>query len=164
MTQFRCASSAPARPAAVGLNAVPGETTADLVHHGTEGSEAAGAGFGSRASEKPLRTRGHVPLRGEASPFPRPCPWARGQVSAGVKRPAGQLRQRPRGRCSEGPWGREPLSGARAAPPEPGLAKGSCGGRSHLWPQMHHMWEKHILYKQILHCKFLKVYVTTGIA
>lgn len=113
MTQYRCASSAPERPAAVGLNAVPGETTVTSVQHGAEGSEASGAGFGSRASEKPLRTRGQPLRRGEASPFPSAGSLARGPVSVGVKQPLRQLRQNPWGRGSEGPrFGRPPAEGA----------------------------------------------------
>ncbi|XP_024210386.2 coiled-coil domain-containing protein 138 isoform X14 [Pan troglodytes] len=47
------------------MNAVPGETGAVAVCYGAEGRQATGAGFSSGESEKPLRTRGQLPRRGD---------------------------------------------------------------------------------------------------
>lgn len=59
---------APRSLCAAGLmNAVPGETAAVAVYYGAESRQASGAGFSSGASQKPLRTRGQLPGRGEAA-------------------------------------------------------------------------------------------------
>nr|XP_028688119.1 coiled-coil domain-containing protein 138 isoform X9 [Macaca mulatta] len=47
------------------MNAVPGETAAVAVYYGAESRQASGAGFSSGASQKPLRTRGQLPGRGD---------------------------------------------------------------------------------------------------
>ncbi|XP_021780859.2 coiled-coil domain-containing protein 138 isoform X5 [Papio anubis] len=57
---------APRPRCAAGLmNAVPGETAAVAAYYGAEGRQASGAGFSSGASQKPLRTRGQLPGRGD---------------------------------------------------------------------------------------------------
>nr|XP_024645518.1 coiled-coil domain-containing protein 138 isoform X2 [Macaca nemestrina] len=57
---------APRSRCAAGLvNAVPGETAAVAVYYGAESRQASGAGFSSGASQKPLRTRGQLPGRGD---------------------------------------------------------------------------------------------------
>ncbi|XP_047299500.1 coiled-coil domain-containing protein 138 isoform X9 [Homo sapiens] len=47
------------------MNAVPGETGTVAVCYGAEGRQATGAGFSSGESQKPLRTRGQLPRRGD---------------------------------------------------------------------------------------------------
>jgi hypothetical protein len=66
MTHLRRVSSAPLRRAA-GLNAVPGETAQAVACYGAESSQAARAGYHSRASQKPLWTWGQLFRRGEAA-------------------------------------------------------------------------------------------------
>nr|XP_054331302.1 coiled-coil domain-containing protein 138 isoform X9 [Pongo pygmaeus] len=47
------------------MNAVPGETGTVAECYGAEGRQATGAGFSSGESQKPLRTRGQLPRRGD---------------------------------------------------------------------------------------------------
>lgn len=136
----------PCAPRRLVFEAAHRETTVASARHGAEASEAAGAGFGSGASQKPLRIRGQPLRRGEGSPFTSAGPCVRGPVPAGVKPLARQRRPKPPRRGAEGP--RAPLCGPRAALLEAGLAKGSLRSGSPLWPQMLRMWEKQVLYQE----------------
>ncbi|KAL4694278.1 hypothetical protein H8959_013543 [Pygathrix nigripes] len=77
------------------MNAVPGETAAVAVCYGAEGRQAAGAGFSGGASQKPLRTRGQLPGRGEVA-APRSAGGLlllrSGSPSSPRRRPAGAQR------------------------------------------------------------------------